>query len=118
MVERRVRVGKLERVGPAEVGSQPEAGEMHTGDVELTFLDVDTGQLDAGKGLPEDSEHRAHAAPDLEQARPGRQRGPGEDQVVAPVLGLPDEALLLLRRVAVDVSLGHLPAAHATRTGP
>jgi hypothetical protein len=66
VVERPVRVRELERVGPAEVGPQPEVAEMRAGDVELALLDVDTCEHDAGKRLSEDSEHRAHPAPDLE----------------------------------------------------
>ena len=55
--------------------------------------------------LPEHRQHGAHAAADLEEARPRLELRAVADQAVAPVLRLLYEALLLGRPVTVDVRL-------------
>ena len=72
-----------------------------------TYTDPMTGQQKTARMT---SEHGADTAADLEQPSAGRELRAVADQPVAPVLRLPDEALLLLRRVAVHVP-GHLDHA-------
>ena len=47
-------------------GLDPSSLEVRAGEAELLRLDVDTMEADTGELLPEDSQHCAHAATDLE----------------------------------------------------
>ena len=75
--------------------------------LELLRLDVDAGEAQTGELLPEHGEHGPDAAAQLEEARPGLERRPVDDQPLAPVLRLLDQPLLLARPVSVNV-LRHL----------
>jgi hypothetical protein len=55
----------------AEVGLQPEVGEVGACDVELARLDVDAVECDTREGFAEDPEDGTDPAPDLEQTRSG-----------------------------------------------
>lgn len=72
-------------------------------ELQLRRFDVHACELHAWELLPENAEHRADAAADVEEARARRQLRPVGDQAMPPVLGLLDEPLLLARPVAVDV---------------
>jgi hypothetical protein len=91
-------------------GIRLDEGGLHTGSLEvparvreLLRLDVDAVEADARELLAEHRQHRADAAPDLQEPRSRLERRAVGDQAVAPVLRLLHETLLLARAVAVDV---------------
>ena len=71
-------------------------------------------EVHARELLPQDGEHGADAAADLEQARTRLELGSVADQPVSPMLRLLDEPLLLGRAVSVNV-LGHAVQGKQTR---
>ena len=107
MVEGAVREGELGCIGTAKVGTHTQTGEVGTSYLQLALLDVHSCQHNAGKRLTEDRQHRPHPTTDLQQPRPGSQPRPREDQLLPPVFGLQQQALLLVARIAVNVTVSH-----------
>ena len=88
VVERLILERKRESVGLQQGRLDPGPREVLAGEGELLRLDVDAEQPNTRELLPEHREHRAHAAADLEQARPRRQLRAVADQPMPPMLSL------------------------------
>jgi hypothetical protein len=86
---------------------QAESLKMALGRFDLRGADVDPQQLDIRIGQADLAEHGSYAAPDFQQSLPRLQHKVGAQQR-AELLGLIDQALLLARAGAVDVS-SHVP---------
>ena len=106
MVERLVLERERQSVGLEHGRLDPGPREVLAGESELLGLDVDAGQPNPWKLLSEHREHSAHAAADLEHARPRLELRAVADQPKPPMLSLLDEPLLLGGPVAVYI-VGH-----------
>ena len=103
VVERRVLERERQRVGFQQCRLDSASLEVNTRELELLRLDVDAEQSHARELLPEHRQHRSHAAADLEQSRPGLELACRRESAGAASARPVDEALLLLRRVAMDI---------------
>jgi hypothetical protein len=88
VVERLVVEGERQRVRLQQGRLDPGLRQVRACELELLRLDVHTREGDTGKLLPKHRHHGTDAAADLEQPRPGLERGSVHDQVLPPVLRL------------------------------